>query len=608
MTKRKNRKLLFIGVLTVALLLAITSIAMAYVGTDKPDYAPGSVVTISGDNRDNVGYLAGETVAIHVEGPNGYIADCEAVVGNDGAWSCQVTLDSDPTVAVGDYTYTATVFAEDGITPLIVESGTFTDANLTIKGSDGSQHLNIQQEENLGVITIGDSLQLICPRGTGLTLSSNGFGQNYPIDWTIGYYGTGSNNTTLSPLTTLTNSSGSLSENNQEVCVAMVISTSSLTSGTTYHGLLQMTARSTNALYYFKFTVAAPTDTTPPVVTLAPDRDPDSNDWYNAPVTFTVTGEDETSDVVCDDPIVYSGPDSNIASVTGYCTDEAGNEGSATAVFQYDATPPVVTLTPDRSSDSNGWYNHKVTFTVFGEDATSDNVICDDPIDYSGSDSATASVTGYCTDEAGNKGSATAEFKYDATAPTITITAPIDGGSYSLNEPVASNYACSDITSGIATCNGPVDNDENFDTSAVGPNDFKVTATDKAGNTNSLTHTYYVNYIFDGFFAPVNNPDTVNSAKAGQAIPIKWRLTDFNGDPVEVQGDWSVVANLTGTCGSGPVDAIETYAGSSGWQYLGDGYWQFNWKTPKYYAGLCLTMMLDLGDENPNHIAYFKFK
>jgi len=34
---------------------------------------------------------------------------------------------------------------------------------------------------------------------------------------------------------------------------------------------------------------------------------------------------------------------------------------------------------------------------------------------------------------------------------------------------------------------------------------------------------------------------------------------------------------------NGSADAIETYAGSiaSGLQYLGNGIWQFNWKTPK---------------------------
>jgi hypothetical protein len=63
-------------------------------------------------------------------------------------------------------------------------------------------------------------------------------------------------------------------------------------------------------------------------------------------------------------------------------------------------------------------------------------------------------------------------------------------------------------------------------------------------------------------------------------------------------------SSLTGD----PTDTIEEYAaGASGLQYAGDGYWQFNWKTPKTYAGQCRTMVLTLGDGS-KHEADFKFK
>jgi hypothetical protein len=56
-----------------------------------------------------------------------------------------------------------------------------------------------------------------------------------------------------------------------------------------------------------------------------------------------------------------------------------------------------------------------------------------------------------------------------------------------------------------------------------------------------------------------------------------------------------------------PEDAIEDYSGASGLQYLGDGDWQFNWKTPKSYAGQCRTMTLTLSDGS-THTASFSFK
>jgi hypothetical protein len=125
-----------VAVATAFFLVVSSSAAFAAVWTDQQDYAPGSVVTISGDNSNGAGYLPGETVVVNVSGPNGYEASCEAVADENGAWSCQVTLwDSD--LAVGEYTYTAT-----GQTSGVTETGTFTDAgNLTY--SPGSVTLNV---------------------------------------------------------------------------------------------------------------------------------------------------------------------------------------------------------------------------------------------------------------------------------------------------------------------------------------------------------------------------------------------------------------------------------------------------------------------------------
>jgi hypothetical protein len=130
MFTRKNKKIIYIVVLTMALLLALTSIAMAAVWTDQADYSPGSVVTISGDNSDGAGYLAGETVVVEVWGPNDYHEFCDPapVAGEYGAWSCQVTLWASD-LAVGEYSYTAT-----GQDSGVSQNGTFTDGSATITG------------------------------------------------------------------------------------------------------------------------------------------------------------------------------------------------------------------------------------------------------------------------------------------------------------------------------------------------------------------------------------------------------------------------------------------------------------------------------------------
>lgn len=50
-----------------------------------------------------------------------------------GAWSCQITLDSDPAVAVGEYSYTAT-----GLQSATTENGTFTDGSFFLRAMVGA--------------------------------------------------------------------------------------------------------------------------------------------------------------------------------------------------------------------------------------------------------------------------------------------------------------------------------------------------------------------------------------------------------------------------------------------------------------------------------------
>ena len=83
-------------------------------------------------------------------------------------------------------------------------------------------------------------------------------------------------------------------------------------------------------------------DATPPAVTVTPDRAPDANGWYNQPVGFTYSGSDPTSGVAACSRVAYAGPDNASATVTGTCSDNAGNVTSVTKALKYDATPPKI--------------------------------------------------------------------------------------------------------------------------------------------------------------------------------------------------------------------------------------------------------------------------
>jgi hypothetical protein len=200
----------------------------------------------------------------------------------------------------------------------------------------------------------------------------------------------------------------------------------------------------------------------------------------------------------------------------------------------------------------------------------------------------------------------------DTTGPSITITTPPDGATYLVNEEVLAAYACSD-PSGVETCVGNVADGQPISTSPVtttttGPKSFTVNATDTLDNESSLTHKYNVRaYDFVGFSSPVDNMPTLNKAKAGQAIPLKWRLMD-NGSPVTNLESVKVTVQNLSCSRNVTADLLEEYAaGSSSLQNLGDGYYQFNWKSPKDYANSCKTLTVNgLGVQSQANFEFTK--
>ena len=191
----------------------------------------------------------------------------------------------------------------------------------------------------------------------------------------------------------------------------------------------------------------------------------------------------------------------------------------------------------------------------------------------------------------------------------VTFTDPGSGDTHK------AQIKC-DAASAYADVNGAGNDASPFTTSctfsSIGSKTIYVKVTDDDGGSDVETHEVLVTYNFDGFFAPVDRPNTMNISKAGQAIPLKWRLKDANGLPVT---NVSVVTVKTKgiSCGTSTAsDAIEEYAGSSGLINHGDGSYQFNWKTPAGYAGSCKSIILvfgvdpDIYEEGPH--AYFTFK
>ena len=266
-------------------------------------------------------------------------------------------------------------------------------------------------------------------------------------------------------------------------------------------------------------------DATPPETSVAATTAPNGAGWYRSPVTLQWSGTDATSGLAsCTPQLTYSSPDTTGTSKSGSCTDNAGNTSAAALTVRYDSTPPLVTVTPARPADHDGWYNHPVSISWSGTDATSGIDSCTAPLTYSGPDNGNASSGGHCTDHAGNTASPPAlSFRYDETPPSAAAlpSRPPDAGGW-YNHRLTVDWSGSDPTSGIASCSsygygGP-------DSASVQPSGV---CTDKAGNTSAPAG---LSFRFDATppagiaAAPARAPD--HNGWYNHPLPVRWTGSD----------------------------------------------------------------------------------
>ena len=211
------------------------------------------------------------------------------------------------------------------------------------------------------------------------------------------------------------------------------------------------------------------------------------------------------------------------------------------------------------------------------------------------------------TDNFGNTGSDSFTVILDNTAPAFGACT---GGPFLLGSGGGSeavSITASDSGSGLdnagSTLSGTVD------TTSVGTKTVNYTAQDNLGNTANTSCDYAVIYDFDGFFQPVENPDTdtFNTVKAGQVIPIKFSLSGDQGLSIFASG---YPKSFEIDCiTAADIDSIESTvtAGGSGLNYdsAGDQY-IYPWKTEKGWANSCRQLDVKLND-GTTHSAWFAF-
>jgi len=135
----------------------------------------------------------------------------------------------------------------------------------------------------------------------------------------------------------------------------------------------------------------------------------------------------------------------------------------------------------------------------------------------------------------------------DTTKPTITLDSPAEGATYTVGQNVIANYSCSDDKSSGSdlSCEGTVPSGSPIDTTSVGTKTFSVTATDKAGNTETKSVSYSVvsPCTIGEIQPPVNDvssatDDGMSAYKYGSrgVIPAKFKAA-CDGNPIDTQAE-----------------------------------------------------------------------
>lgn len=104
-------------------------------------------------------------------------------------------------------------------------------------------------------------------------------------------------------------------------------------------------------------------------------------------------------------------------------------------------------------------------------------------------------------------------------------------------------------------------------------------------------------YEFSGFFPPVNNRPTLNAAKAGSAVPVKFSLGGDQG--LDVLGADHPKSEQIDCSEAGDVDGLESTAnpGGSGLSYdASSDTYTYVWQTSRDWANTCRQLILKFND------------
>jgi len=195
-----------------------------------------------------------------------------------------------------------------------------------------------------------------------------------------------------------------------------------------------------------KLNSLAPSDTIPPITTASISPSSNAAGWNDTNVTVTLNSTDNESGGAGVKQITYNATGAQsigsavvngasasftirtegVTTITFFGTDNAGNVESAKILtIQLDKTPPTVTSVRTPPANANGWNNTNVTVSFQCADNLSGLAAGSPPAPtILSTEGANQSVTGTCTDVAGNSVSSTVSgINIDKTPPTVACSA-----------------------------------------------------------------------------------------------------------------------------------------------------------------------------------------
>jgi hypothetical protein len=346
-------------------------------------------------------------------------------------------------------------------------------------------------------------------------------------------------------------------------------------------------------------TVSPSTDGLPPDVSWTYSGTEGSSGWYTSYGDFdwTVSDDADVTLTGCEDFTVSE--DTNGTATTCSATSEDGTT-SVSYTLKVDTAAPSADPALNSLPNGAGWYNVAPSVTWNWSDGGSGLDGCDATSDYSEADGEDRTISGSCSDVAGNStGSVSSpSFDLDTVAPSVSLSGALDGASYATGE-AAPTCATTDDLSGVnvfavlGITGGGANGLGTFTATCAGATDVA----DNEGEDDSVTYDVTSYGGASQILQPILTGSTTTWSR-GKGVPVKFRLAGDEGVGFDTSGweMWKVQIDCRTSAPTGTrLDVSDESLSTSGWRYDGPGdQYVFNADFRNNAVGSCWRMEVHL--------------